>query len=464
MCTLFFHWQVLTAGPGAESKGVPVFASDLYSPGSPRHLAERLLCLRFQAELEEREQLRVEGNRIETSSTAFPALHTRATVKKQLFPAAPAPSREDSRIGADGSGPAGASSSPALEAGSASRGGTNTSDGAYAAGRSGFAAMLGTDSSDRRAAAEPIKFPSGFFTAPDGTELYFGVGNGPADFAGEAAQSTNSSEGNEKLRFVATDDYADGNGDGVDDDADFGDVDVEGAIGRVDGGGAGPSAETARPSRSLSNDILLRMSGSGRRMRYATAPPNSNKTLLLQRLKSIGLEFLRAREEAARELLDALHVQNQTHSSLKADYLEQISRRSRDAFTLEGVLDVCEVSGDAWGATIQISKFNRAIYIKSPGFRLDDNSTDLYYLIEDPSGNIGGDADELGSDGVATSATRPTGTISIDELASLLGVKYSGSEAGPKGWRAEDGTKTKTGEAGAPQKLAVSVRFVLLCG
>jgi len=59
---------------------------DSYAPGSPRHLLERLLVLRQQVDDEERDQLRMEGNRIITSDNSeFPSIHSRVGNNQRLF-------------------------------------------------------------------------------------------------------------------------------------------------------------------------------------------------------------------------------------------------------------------------------------------------------------------------------------------------------------------------------------------
>ena len=105
------------------------------------------------------------------------------------------------------------------------------------------------------------------------------------------------------------------------------------------------------------------------------------------------------------------------------------------------------------------------MYIKSKAFKLDDNSTDLFYIIEDPSTDDDDRGSRNGDDGnlLPISSTRTDLAQSWEDpwQDPSSSSDSTGSKSNRVGWAVTDSTQVQPGMKGLRQKLLVSVSTYL---
>ena len=176
-------------------------------------------------------------------------------------------------------------------------------------------------------------------------------------------------------------------------------------------------------------------------------------------------DLMNFRNKLASQLNLTLMMMNATHQLDALDVHRKIINKQLTPL-LEGLMD--EQSSSSTTTTtssspIKIFRMNRAVYIKSKAFKLDDNSTDLFYIIEDPStddNDRGGRNDDDDGNLLPISSTRTDLTPSW-EGPSPSSSDSTGSKGNRVGWAVTDSTQVQPGMKGQRQKLLVSVSTYL---
>jgi len=185
-------------------------------------------------------------------------------------------------------------------------------------------------------------------------------------------------------------------------------------------------------------------------------------------------DLMNFRNKLASQLNLTLMMMNATHQLDALDVHRKIINKQLTPL-LEGLMDEQSSSSTTTTTTllsssssspIKIFRMNRAVYIKSKAFKLDDNSTDLFYIIEDPST----DDDDRGSRNGDDGNLLPISSIRTDlaqswedpwQDPSSSSSDSTVSKSNRVGWAVTDSTQVQPGMKGLRQKLLVSVSTYL---
>jgi len=185
------------------------------------------------------------------------------------------------------------------------------------------------------------------------------------------------------------------------------------------------------------------------------------------------------RNKIASQLNLTLMMMNATYQLDALDVHRKIINK-RLTPTLEGLMDeqstssTSSVSSSSTSSSssstnqIKLFRIKREVYIKSRAFKLDENSTDLFYIIEDPStddddddddDNRGRDAVDEDKNNLPISSTRRDTLPWVDssDTSSSSSDSTGGGKGNKVGWAVTDSTQVQPGMKGQRQKLLVSV-------